>query len=116
MGYYTGNGVVVGGGEETHPLKSFYEWGAFAVRQKSIHSTVRKSGVSLATAQAAHASDSLTAVSGGSGTLAWIVFDAEGTRITVSYTQIDDSNLYDLSITTETLSAWKSSSTTRSLN
>ena len=116
MGYYTGNGVVTGGGESTRTLKSFYEWGAFAIRQKSVTSTVRKSGVSLATAQGTHATDNLTAVAGGSGDLAWIIFDAEGTRTVIAYNQIGGSNLYDLNITTETLNAWQSSTTTRRVN
>ena len=113
MGYYTGNGVVTGGGESSRQLKSFYEWGAYAVRQKSVTQTTVKPGVSLATAKEEHSVDNLTAVSGGSGDLAWIIFDAEGTRKIVSYSQISDSNLYQLDITTETLTAWLSNSTTR---
>ena len=113
MGYYQGSGVVKGGGESTRTLKSFYEWGSFAVRQKSVTSSVTLPGVSLATAQGTHASDNLTAVSGGSNDLAWIIFDAEGTRNTVNYSQIADSNLYELTTTTETLSAWLSSNSTR---
>lgn len=116
MGYYTGDGVVSGGGENTRTLKSFYEWGAFAIRQKSVYSTNTKPGVSLTTAQEAHASDNLTAVSGGSGTLAWIIYDAEGTKTTVNYMQISGSNLYELNVTTETLNAWKSSTQTRVIN
>ena len=116
MGYYTGNGETVGGGESTRTLKSFYEWGSFAIRQKSVTSTLRKSGVSLATAQASHAEDNLSAVAGGYGDLAWIIFDAEGTRKTVSYSQIGNSNLYELEITTETLNAWQSSTDTRRVN
>ena len=61
MGYYTGDGEIVGGGESTRTLKSFYEWGAFAIRQKIVTSTLRRSGVSLSTAQGTHASDALTA-------------------------------------------------------
>ena len=106
MGYYTGNGVVSGGGVSTRTLKSFYEWGSHAVRQRSRVSTVKKSGVSLATAQAATDSDDLTPVAGGSGALAWIIFDAEGDKISPSYSQIGDSNLYDLVITTERLTCY----------
>lgn len=116
MGYYTGNGVVSGGGENTRTLKSFYEWGAFAIRQKSVYSTNTKPGVSLTTAQGTHATDNLTAVNGGSGTLAWIIYDAEGTRTTINYMQISESNLYELNVTTETLSAWQSSTATRRIN
>lgn len=116
MGYYTGTGVTVGGGESTRTLKSFYEWGSYAVRQKCVSETVRKPGVSLATAKNEHATDNLTAVGGGSGSLAWVIFDAEGTRKIVSYSQIGESNLYELNVTTETLNAWQSSTTTRQIN
>ena len=37
---------------------------------------------------------------------AWIVFDAGGTRVTPTYSKIGDSNLYELNILNETLSAW----------
>ena len=116
MGYYTGSGVVVGGSESGRTLKSFYEWGEFAIRQKTVSSTVRKPGVSLATAQAEHSADNLTAVNGGHGDMAWIIFDAEGSRKIVSYAQIGDSNLYELNITTETLSAWQASTSSRKIN
>lgn len=116
MGYYSGGGVVTGGSESGRTLKSFYEWGAFAIRQKCVSSTLRKPGVSLATAQAERSADNLTAVSGGSGNLSWIIFDAEGTRKTVTYSQIGDSNLYELNITTEELTAWQASTQTRIIN
>lgn len=115
MGYYTGNGVETGGGSSTRTLKSFFEWGAHAVRQTSTVVTVKKSGVSLETAKATRAIDNLTNVSGGSGSLAWIIYDAEGTKTTASYSQIGDSNLYDLVVTTETLQARLSSNNGRSL-
>lgn len=113
MGYAAGKQVVMSGGESTRTLKTFFEGGAWGVRQKSVVQTVKMSGVSLATCQSYHATDALTAVSGGGGAYAWIIFDAEGVKTTVSYSQIGDSNLYDLTITTETLNAWMSSSSTR---
>lgn len=116
MGYAAGSEVITSGGESTRTLKSFYEWGAFAIRQKSVVTTKKYTGVSLATCQSYHASDNLTAINGGSGSLAWIIFDAEGTKTTVSYSQIGDSNLYDLTITTENLNAWQSSTHTRPVN
>ena len=115
MGYYTGGGVVAGGGETTSTLKSFYWYQAYSVRQKCVSATVRKAGVSLATAQASHESCNLTPVGGGSGTMAWIIYDAEGTRKKVSYSQIGDSNLYELEETTETLTASLAGGTVRSL-
>lgn len=107
MGYYTGSGVVVGGGEKYSTLRTFaiLGGGSFKVTQKNVFSTVRSSGVSLSTAQNSKASENLTNVNGGSGNLAWIVFDANGTRVTPSYSRIGDSNLFDLDVTTETLTA-----------
>ena len=116
MGYYTGSGEVSSGGESGRTLKSFYEWGGFAIRQKCVTKTTAYHGVSLATAQQYHSSDALTAVGGGSDSLAWVIFDAEGKRTVVSYSQIDGSNLYDLEVTEETFSAWKSSTAVRNLN
>ena len=108
MGYYTGSGVTVGGGRSTRTLKSFYEWGEYNVRQKCISETKRFSGVSESYAKSQDCTDNLTAVCGGSGDLAWIIFDAEGTRTVVSYSRISDSNLFELTVTTETLSAYLS--------
>ena len=115
MGYYTGNGVVASGGESTNTLKTLYWYRAYAIRQRVTSSTVRKSGVSLATAQASHDTCKLTPVSGGSGDLAWIIY-AEGTRSTVSYSQIGDSNLYELNETTETIVASIASGTPRAID
>lgn len=107
MGYYTGSGIVSGGGEKYATLRTFaiLGGGSFKVIQKSVYSTTKKSGVSLETARAAHASENLTNVNGGSGTLAWIVFDANGTRSTPTYSKIGDSNLYELNTLDETLSS-----------
>ena len=120
MGYYTGSGVVSGGGKSSRTLKSFYEWGAFAVRQTSVSETTRLPGVSLTKAREAvdsnHNNDALSAVTGGTGNMAWIIYDAEGTEKRVSYSQIGDSNLYELNITTETLSAYQSNTGSRQIN
>lgn len=117
MGYYKGSGVAAGGSSSTRTLKTFaiLGGGSFSIRQKSVAHTVRLAGVSLADAQARTGGDRLTAVTGGSGSLAWIVFDAEGTKVTTSYSQISDSNLYELMETTETLSAYASATTMRNL-
>ena len=111
MGYYKGNGVVSGGGEAYSVLRTFaiLGGGSFKVSQKNVYVNRRKSGVSLQQAQAEHESHDLHAVYGGSGTLAWIVFDAYGTRKTPTYSQIGDSNLYELNITEETLTSFKES-------
>lgn len=109
MGVYTGSGVVVGGGESITTLRTFsiLGGGSFKVTQKNVYSTTRKSGVSLSTAQSAHESHNLSNINGGTGALAWIIFDAQGTRSTPTYSKIGDSNLYELNILSETLTAYK---------
>lgn len=116
MGYYTGNGVITGGGESTNTLKTLYWYRAYAIRQRVTSQTIRRSGVSLAAAQAAHDTCNLTPVSGGSGDLGWVIYDAEGTRSTVSYSQVGDSNLYELNETTETIVASVASGTPRPID
>ena len=107
MGYYTGNGVISGGGEKHSTLRTFaiLGGGSFKVVQKNVYSTTRMAGVSLAKAQEEHSSENLTNINGGSGSLAWIVFDANGTRSTPTYSKIGDSNLYELNVLNETLSS-----------
>lgn len=110
MGYYNGNGVIVGGGETNNVLRSFaiLGGGSFQVRQKNVFSTKKFSGVSLETAQASHESGDFTPIYGGSGAYAWICFDASGTRVTPSYSRISDSKLFELNVTTENLTAYTS--------
>lgn len=104
MGYYSGNGIVTGGGESIRPIKNLWWYGAHSLLQKAISSTLSKPGVSLSTAQGEHASSNLLPVADGSGNLAWVLYDVRGTRTSVSYSQIGGSNLYELNVTTETLS------------
>ena len=110
MGYYNynGNGVISGGGESYSLLRSFaiLGGGSFKVSQKNVYVNRRFSGVSLARAQAEHESHDLHSIYGGSGSLAWIVFDAQGTRKTPTYSQIGESNLYELNIKEDTLTAF----------
>ena len=115
MGYYTGSGEVTGGGETDNLLKSFWWYGGYAVRQKCVTTVTRIAGVEKTTAQGYHSSANLTNVGGGSVDLAWIIYDAEGDRTNVSYSQIDGSNLYEVTITREDLTARLSSTRGRSL-
>ena len=104
MGAYTGNGIVTGGNESIHPIKNLWWYGSHTLLQKSVTSVLSKPGVLLSTAQDTHASSNLLPVADGSGTLAWVLYDVRGTRTSVNYTQIGGSNLYELTVTTETLS------------
>ena len=110
MGFYTGDGVVTAGGESYNTLKNFYYFAAFSVLQKCRSTTTVKHGVSLQTAQAETASSNLQPVATANNTDA-IVWNANGTRKSVSYSQIGDSNLYDLTIVEETFTASRASST-----
>lgn len=94
MGYYTGAGVVSGGGtrvslRSTGPAVG----GAYYAYQRVISETTVRNGVSLSTAKAA----------GGDINLDYWQWDggmvepaARGTEDSSSYTQIGDTNLYVL--------------------
>ena len=104
MGYYAGNGIVTGGGENIRPIKNLWWFGFHTLLQKSVSSVLSKPGVSLSAAQGVHATSDLKAVTDGSGSEQWILYDARGTRTYVNYSQIGGSNLYELNVTSETLS------------
>ena len=103
MGYYSGDGIVTGGGEAIHPIKNLWWYGAHTLIQKTVSTTLSKPGVSLSMAQNEHAESNLLPVADGSGNLAWVLYDVRGTRTAVNYSQIGGSNLYELTITTENL-------------
>lgn len=115
MGYYTGSGETTGGGETDNLLKSFWWYGAYAVRQKCVTTVTRIAGVSEDAAKSYHSTTSLTNVGGGSGDEAWIIYDAEGSQEDVAYSQIGGSNLYEVTITRRDLTARLSSTRGRSL-
>ena len=116
MGYYQGNGVTSGGGESISSIGSYvFPNGTHMVSQRTRSTTTRLSGVSLGIAQNEHADFNMSAVhdyyqvwstTGGVTYFKDVNFpNAKGTRKTVSYSQIADSNLYELSITNEDISA-----------
>ena len=106
MGYYKGNGVVVGGGESVSPINSYYLNGSqHTVHRIDISVITMKNGVSLSTAQSEHGDESLSSWWADSTWIPSFTPAARGTRKTVSYSQIGGSNLYALSITNETFKA-----------
>ena len=116
MGYYNGNGVISGGGESISSIGSYvFPNGMHTVSQLTETTVTRKSGVSLSTAKSEHAEQNMSDIHDfyqTSSTTGGITFykevnfpNAKGTRTTTSYSQIDNSNLYELSITNETLKA-----------
>ena len=101
MGYYTGNGTTTNGGS-TVSLRSSGPavGGAYYTYQRTTTTVNVKNGVSLATAQAAAGDMNLNfwVWPGGLTEPA-----CRGTRSSTSSTQIDGSNLYALTTTSETI-------------
>ena len=104
MGYYNGNGVTSGGGENIRQFGSLVYGGAHIVMQKTVSTVTRKSGVSLQTAQAERSSLALrTWTFPWADIYPWV--GCTGTQKDAAYTQIGDSNLYELTITNKTMTA-----------
>jgi len=105
MGYYSGNGVTSGGGSNCAPFQT-YMWGGFhTVYQRTTSTVTRKSGVSLEVAQNEVGSCNLSSNTFYIGSSWYNSFNCKGTRKNVSYSQIGDTNLYELTITNETIQA-----------
>ena len=101
MGYYKGNGVVTNGGStislrNTGPAVG----GAYYTYQRVNSSVITKQGVSLATAQGETGDMNLTYWQWPGGA---VEPACRGTRKSVSYQQINGSNLYTLQISNETV-------------
>ena len=101
MGYYTGNGAVSGGGSvvslrETGPDVG----GAYYVYNRSTSTVTQKNGVSLSAAQAESGDANLNFFQWPKGA---VTPACRGTKKSVSYAQINGSNLYALTITDETI-------------
>jgi hypothetical protein len=101
MGYYTGNGTTTNGGS-TVSLRSSGPavGGAYYTYQRTTTTVNLKNGVSLATAQAAAGDMSLNYWQWPGGA---VEPACRGTRSSTSYAQIDGSNLYALTTTSETI-------------
>ncbi len=103
MGYYSGNGVVTGGGQTIAESGSVADAsGAYLRERKTVVSTLVKNGVSLTTAQAAMPSKSTKAAKLMSGSAFWNTPNASGRIVNYNYSQINGSNLYALTEMTET--------------
>ena len=117
MGYYNGGGIVSGGSDVKRTLRFMCAigQGAYVVTQRAVSTIIKFPGVSLQYAGSKRGTASLTGVSGGSGTLAWVVPECEGSQTDYSYSQIGDSNLYELVETNNVYTAAFSSSGGRNL-
>ena len=101
MGYYSGSGETTGGGSvvtlrSTGPAVG----GAYYTFQRTTTVVTAKNGVSLATAQAESGDMNLTYWQWPGGA---VEAACRGTKESVSYSQINGSNLYALQITNETI-------------
>lgn len=101
MGYYTGSGVVTGGGSTTSLRSTGPAYGgAYYTYQRKKPTVVTKNGVSLATAQSANGDINLNYWTWPGGV---VEAACRGTQTEVSYSQVADSNLYILQTTTTTV-------------
>lgn len=105
MGYYTGTGIVKGGGSAVSPFHTYLWNGFHTVYQRITSTTTQKPGVSGTTAQAELGECSLSSHTFYSGGSNYNAYNCKGTRKNVSYSQIGESNLYELNINNETIVA-----------
>lgn len=105
MGYYTGDGETTGGGSNVSLYEHFIWYGAHNIYQRTTSTSTRKSGVSLAVAQAEQGDINMQTHQFVYGSAWHWSQNCKGTKTTVSYSQIGGSNLYELSITNETIQA-----------
>lgn len=96
MGYYTGNGVVVGGGDQITQQDSVLSGGTLVRECKTKRTTTVKNGVSLDTAKAAASSSDITCGDLTCGSYYWPTPQAAGRIVNYTYSQINGSNLYAL--------------------
>lgn len=101
MGYYKGSGVVTGGGS-TVSLRSYGPavGGAYYTYQRTKTTVTTRNGVSLATAQAEQGTMSLNYWQWPGGA---VEPASRGTSSSVSYSQINGSNLYSLQVTSNVI-------------
>ncbi|MBQ1429618.1 MAG: hypothetical protein IIZ06_08110 [Kiritimatiellae bacterium] len=101
MGYYTGTGTTSGGGSSVSLRSSGPAvGGAFYTYQRTETAVTVRNGVSLEAAQADKSDMNLNYWQWPGGA---IEPACRGTRRNVSYSQINNSNLYALTITAETI-------------
>ena len=101
MGYYSGPGAVSNGGSVVSLRSNGPDVaGPYTTYQRTTSTVTAKHGVSLAAAQASEGNINLTYWQWPGGV---IEPACKGTKTNAAYTQIANSNLYDLSVTNETI-------------
>ena len=111
MGYYSGSGVTSGGASEVNVFAYYMAWGAMhTIYQRRTSETVRKSGVALSTAKGSEGVVNMSDHQFASGQAdAYLALQSKGSKTSHSYSQIANSNLYELNSTTETFAVKKDS-------
>lgn len=105
MGYYTGSGVVTGGGSAVSVHEQFIWFGAHNIYQLATSVVTVRNGVSLATAQSERGSCDMSPHRFTWGSNFKWSMNCKGTSRSVSYTQLGGSNLYALTVTDSTMQA-----------
>lgn len=105
MGYYTGSGTVVSGGVDVALKESVYWYGQHNVYQRIVSKTTVKNGVSLQDAQKEDGSASLSDQTWQQGFPTFVSHGCKGSTKSTSYSQINGSNLYALTINEKTIQA-----------
>lgn len=101
MGYYTGSGVVSGGASSVTLRATGPDiGGAYYVYQRTRHTVTTKNGVNLATAQEAVGDMNLNYWQWPGGR---VEPACRGTQSSTNYSRIGDSNLYVLTIDSQTI-------------
>lgn len=101
MGYYKGNGVTSGGSSVPNLVRTGPDIdGAYYIYQRVNSTVTRKSGVSLETAKAVTGDINMNYWTWPRGR---VEPSCRGTRSQVSYSQIGESNLYELTVTDDVI-------------
>lgn len=105
MGAYTGSGIVSGGGSSTNVFQTMIWYGFHTCYQRKTTTNTVYPGVTLARAQQEESSISMSELYIVSGMVTRLYPNARGTQKTANYTQIGGSNLYELSVTNDSIAA-----------
>lgn len=105
MGYYNGNGMISGGGSTTNVFQTLIWYGFHTCYQKKTTENTTLPGVSLARAKSEVGAISMSHLTIQQGGITRTYLNAKGTQKNVSHSQINGSNLYELSITNDSIAA-----------
>ena len=107
MGDYQGSGIVSGGGSSTNVFETRLWYGFHTCYQKKTTVNTVYPGVGITRAQQEIGAISMSDFFGGNYPNGiWRRYsNAKGTQKSVSYSQINGSNLYELSVTNDSIAA-----------